>query len=145
MMKLGIASDHGGFELKEFLLEYLIKKGQNITDYGCFSEESVDYPDFAHKVCSELISKKIDRGILICGTGLGMSITANRYKGIRATLANDLFSAIMSRKHNNSNVLVLGGRIVGKELAIAIVEAWLEEPFEGGRHERRLNKIEQGS
>ena len=145
MMKLGIASDHGGFELKEFLLKYLIKKGQNITDYGCFSEESVDYPDFAHKVCSGLLSKKIERGILICGTGLGMSITANRYKGIRATLANDLFSAIMSRKHNNSNVLVLGGRIVGKELAIAIVEAWLEEPFEGGRHIRRLNKIDQGS
>lgn len=143
-MILGIASDHGGFELKNFIFKYLNDKGKDIIDYGTYSEESVDYPDFAHKLCSELLSKKIDRGILICGTGLGMSITANRYKGIRATLSNDLFSAIMSRRHNDSNVLILGGRIVGKELALAIVDRWLEEPFEGERHERRLNKIEQG-
>jgi ribose 5-phosphate isomerase B len=143
-MKLGIAADHGGFELKEFLLDFLKKEKYEVEDFGCFSEESVDYPDFAHKLCQSLLSGNIERGILICGTGLGMSITANRYKGIRATLSNDLFSAIMGRRHNDSNVLVLGGRIVGKALAIEILEKWLQEEFEGGRHIRRLVKIDEG-
>ncbi len=141
-MKIGIASDHGGFELKEFLREYLKKSGIDVSDFGCYSLESVDYPDFAHKLCNELLKGNISRGILICGTGLGMSITANRYKGIRATLCNDLFSAIMSRRHNNSNVLVMGGRVVGKDLSVEILKRWLEEVFEGDRHVRRLNKID---
>ena len=143
MMKIGIASDHGGFELKTFLFDFFNGAGQNIVDFGCYSSESVDYPDFAHKLCEELLSGNINRGILICGTGLGMSITANRYKGIRAALANDLFSAIMSRRHNDSNVLVLGGRIIGKDLAVEIVKVWLEEPFEGGRHIRRINNTDR--
>jgi ribose 5-phosphate isomerase B len=143
-MKLGIAADHGGFELKEFLLDFLKKEKYEVENFGCFSEESVDYPDFAHKLCQSLLSGNIERGILICGTGLGMSITANRYKGIRATLANDLFSAIMGRRHNDSNVLVLGGRIVGKALAVEILKKWLQEEFEGGRHIRRLAKIDKG-
>ncbi len=141
-MKIGIASDHGGFELKEILIEYLKETGKSITDFGCFSSKSVDYPDYARKLCTEIVSGTVSKGILICGTGIGMSIAANRYKGIRATLANDLFSAIMSRRHNDSNVLVLGGRIIGKDLAIEILNKWLKEPFEGGRHVRRLNKID---
>ncbi len=142
-MILGIASDHGGFELKEFLKDYLLKQKLKIKDFGCFSSESVDYPDFAKKLCKELLSGSINRGILICGTGIGMSITANRFKGIRATLCNDIFSAKMSRRHNNSNVLCLGGRIIGTELAKEIVNVWLNEKFEGDRHIRRLKKIDE--
>ena len=142
-MKIGIASDHGGFELKQFLKNFLLKKNVVIEDFGCESEHSVDYPDYAKKLCNAILSGKIERGILICGTGIGMSITANRFKGIRATLCNDLFSAKMSRKHNNSNVLCVGGRIVGKELAKEIVEVWLNEKFEGERHIRRLKKIDE--
>lgn len=141
-MIIGIGSDHGGFELKEVLKKFL-DENYEIKDYGCFSEKSVDYPDIAKSLCKELLDGKIDRGILICGTGIGMSITANRFKGIRATLCNDLFSAKMSRRHNNSNVLCLGGRILGKELAKEIVKVWLTEPFDGDRHLRRLNKIDE--
>ncbi len=141
-MKIAIGSDHGGFELKEFLKEFLKEKNLEILDYGTFSLDSVDYPDIAQNLCSDLTKGKFERGILICGTGIGMSIAANRFKGIRATLANDLFSAVMARRHNNSNILVMGGRIVGKDLAVEIVKAWLNEKFEQGRHKRRIDKLD---
>ena len=142
-MIIGLGSDHGGFELKEFLKKELQNLNYQIKDFGCFSLESVDYPDIAIPLCKELQQGSLDRGILICGTGLGMSITANRFKGIRATLCNDLFSAKMSRKHNDSNLLCLGGRILGKDLAKEILKVWLTEFFEGDRHIRRLNKIDR--
>ncbi len=141
-MKIAIGSDHGGFELKEFLKEFLKEKNLEILDYGTFSLDSVDYPDIAQNLCSDLTKGKFERGILICGTGIGMSIAANRFKGVRATLANDLFSAVMARRHNNSNILVMGGRIVGKDLAVEIVKAWLNEKFEQGRHKRRIDKLD---
>ncbi len=140
--RIAIASDHGGFNIKNTLAEYLVKKGHKIDDLGTYSSDSVDYPDFAHTI-AERIANGIDkRAILICGTGIGMSITANRYPGVRAALGNDIFSARMSRLHNDSNVLVLGGRIVGPELATEIVSTWLDTEFEGGRHNLRIEKID---
>lgn len=140
--RIAIASDHGGFNIKNILAEYLVKKGHKIDDLGTYSSDSVDYPDFAHTI-AERIANGIDkRAILICGTGIGMSITANRYPGVRAALGNDIFSARMSRLHNDSNVLVLGGRIVGPELATEIVSTWLDTEFEGGRHNLRIEKID---
>ncbi len=140
--RIAIASDHGGFNIKNLLAEYLVKKGHKIDDLGTYSSDSVDYPDFAHTI-AERIANGIDkRAILICGTGIGMSITANRYPGVRAALGNDIFSARMSRLHNDSNVLVLGGRIVGSELATEIVSTWLDTEFEGGRHNLRIEKID---
>ena len=144
-MLLAIGSDHGGYELKEFLKSILIESGYEVKDFGCFSQESVDYPDIAIPLCKELQKGSFERGILICGTGIGMSITANRFKGIRATLCNDLFSAKMSRRHNNSNILCMGGRIIGKDLAKEILNIWLTEPFDGDRHLRRINKIDEKS
>ena len=140
--RIAIASDHGGFNIKNILSEYLLQKGHKIDDLGTYSSDSVDYPDFAHTI-AERIANGIDkRAILICGTGIGMSITANRYPGVRAALGNDIFSARMSRLHNDSNVLVLGGRIVGSELATEIVSTWLDTEFEGGRHNLRIEKID---
>ena len=140
--RIAIASDHGGFNIKNILAEYLVKKGHKIDDLGTYSSDSVDYPDFAHTI-AERIANGIDKpAILICGTGIGMSITANRYPGVRAALGNDIFSARMSRLHNDSNVLVLGGRIVGPELATEIVSTWLDTEFEGGRHNLRIEKID---
>ena len=141
-MKIAIGSDHGGFELKEFLKDILIKEHCKVIDYGTDSPVSIDYPDIAQSLCMDLVTNKTQKGILICGTGIGMSIVANRFKGVRATLANDLFSAVMSRRHNDSNVLVMGGRIVGKDLASEILRAWLHKKFEGGRHKRRIDKID---
>jgi len=141
-MLIGIGSDHGGFELKNFLINYFKNHNINFKDFGCHSQDSVDYPDIAIPLCNELRENKIQKGVLICGTGIGMSIVANRFKGIRATLANDLFSAIMARRHNDSNVLVMGGRVVGKDLALEIFKVWYEEQFEEGRHLRRIKKIE---
>ncbi len=141
-MKIGIGSDHGGYELKESIKEYLTQEGIEFVDYGTNSLESVDYPDFGRKVSDGVLNKEVDRGILICGTGIGISITANRKKGIRCALCSDTFSARMSREHNNANILALGGRVVGLGLALDIVKAFLETEFEGGRHERRINKID---
>ena len=140
--RIAIACDHGGFSIKNILAEYLAKKGHKIDDLGTYSSDSVDYPDFAHTI-AERIANGIDkRAILICGTGIGRSITANRYPGVRAALGNDIYSARMSRLHNDSNVLVLGGRIVGPELATEIVSTWLNTEFEGGRHNLRIEKID---
>lgn len=140
-MKIGIGSDHGGFELKEHIKEYFEKEGIEYVDYGTYSEESVDYPDFGRKVGEAIIEKEVDKGIVICGTGIGISLAANKVKGIRCALCGDMYSARMSREHNNANALALGGRVLGKDLALEIVGIWLKTEFAGGRHERRVNKI----
>jgi len=143
MNRIAVASDHGGYRLKLTISDILREKGYEIEDLGTDSPESVDYPDFAHDVAERIAAGSVKRAILICGTGIGMSITANRYRNVRAALCNDVYSAKMSRLHNDSNVLVLGGRVVGPGVAEDIVETWLETKFEGGRHTRRLKKIEQ--
>ncbi|MBO8160556.1 MAG: ribose 5-phosphate isomerase B [Thermosipho sp. (in: Bacteria)] len=140
-MKFAIGSDHAGFELKEKLKKYLTSKNIEVIDVGTNSTESVDYPDFAEKVGKLINNKEVDFGILICGTGIGMSIAANKIKGIRAALCTIPEMAALSRKHNNANVLVLPGRLIGYELATWIFDAFINATFEGGRHERRVNKI----
>ena len=139
-----IASDHGGYNLKNHIIEYFVKNNIKYEDLGCYSEESCDYPDYAKKAVTKVLENS-SRGILICGTGIGMSISANRYKGVRASLCGDTFSARMTRLHNNSNILCLGERVIGKGLAIDIVDTWLNTSYEGGRHEYRIEKIEQDS
>jgi ribose 5-phosphate isomerase B len=140
-MQIGIACDHGGFGLKEELKTFLRAIEADPVDFGTFDEAPVDYPDLGIQVAERVARGEIERGILICGTGIGMSIVANRFPGVRAALANELYSARCSREHNDANILVLGGRIIGLGLAKEIVKVWLETPFSGGRHERRLEKI----
>ncbi len=140
-MTIAIGCDHAGVELKNELLSLLNNLRIQYIDYGTDSPESVDYPDFGEKVSDAVSSGKIELGILICGTGIGMSIVANKFPGVRASLCNDLFTAKMSRLHNDANILVIGGRIVGKDLAKEIVKTWVSTPFEGNRHCRRLDKI----
>ncbi|MBN2285477.1 MAG: ribose 5-phosphate isomerase B [Tissierellales bacterium] len=140
-MKIALACDHGGFELKEIVKEYLIEKGYEIQDHGTYSLESVDYFDYAVKAAEAVASGEADKGIVVCGTGIGVSISANKVKGIRCALCHDVYSAEMTRAHNDSNVLAMGGRVIGKDLALRIVKAWLEGEFEGGRHKRRIEKI----
>ena len=140
-MKIAVGSDHGGFEFKKLIIDFLHGIGQDVDDVGCYSTDSVDYPDFADKVCIKVQNKECDRGILICGTGIGMSISANRHRDIRAALCHEAFTARMSREHNNANVLCLGGRVVGPEIALDIVRTWVETEFAGGRHQRRLDKL----
>lgn len=140
-MKIIVGCDHGGFELKQEIAAFLIDIGHEVIDAGCYSTASVDYPDFANKVCDSVHSGEVEQGILICGTGIGMSIAANRKKGIRAALCTETFSAKMSREHNNANVLCLGGRVTGPALALDIVETWINTPFSGGRHQRRIDML----
>lgn len=135
-LKVGIASDHGGYQLKEEL-----KKAFPFVDYGTDSEASVDYPDFAKKLGQAVESGEVDLGVAICGTGIGISIVLNKMKGIRAALCHDEFTARMARRHNDANVLCIGGRVTGVEVAKALTQVFLDEAFEGGRHEARLNKI----
>lgn len=137
-----IGADHAGFALKEFVKVYLAALNYTVNDCGPENENAVDYTDFGRMVAEGISSGAFERGILICGTGQGMTMIANRFQGVRAALCNDLFSAIMSRRHNNSNILVMGGRIIGTELAREIVRTWLETAFEGGRHQRRIEKID---
>ena len=141
-MKLAIGSDHGGYDLKEEVKSLLEERGIEYKDFGTDSTESVDYPDYATPVAKAVANEEYDKGILICGTGIGMSIAANKVSGIRAALCHDVFSARATRNHNNSNVLTMGSRIIGSELAKAIVDAWLDSDFDGGRHQRRIDKIE---
>jgi ribose 5-phosphate isomerase B len=141
-MQIGLACDHGGFELKEELKAFLKSLGIEPIDMGTFNEDSVDYPDFGVLVAEKVSRGELEKGILICGTGIGMSMVANKFPRIRAALANDLYSSRCSREHNDANILIIGGRIVGKELAKEIVRVWLETPFAGGRHKMRLEKIE---
>ncbi len=140
-MKIALACDHGGFHLKEVIKSFLEELSIEYVDYGTYSEESVDYPDFAYRAAKAIVGGEADRGIFICGTGIGISIAANKVKGIRAALCYNVYAAEMSRRHNDANVLCLGGRVLGSELAKRIVKAWLETPFEGGRHKRRIDKI----
>ncbi|MGB9812793.1 MAG: ribose 5-phosphate isomerase B [Thermovenabulum sp.] len=140
-MKIAVASDHGGFELKEKVVEFLKEKGYEYKDFGTFSKDPVDYPDMAYIVAEKVAKGEFDRGILICGTGIGISIAANKVKGIRAALCNDVYSARMSRLHNDANILAMGGRVIGPGLALLIVEEWLKTDFEGGRHKIRVDKI----
>ncbi len=142
MHKIIIASDHGGFGLKTRIIEHLKTKGYDITDYGCYSAESCDYPVFAKKVAVEVSNSNNIKGILVCGTGIGMSIAANKIIGIRAALCTDTFSARMTRMHNDSNILCLGERVTGTGLALDIVDTWLNTEFEGGRHQKRIDMIE---
>lgn len=142
-MKLAIGSDHAGFELKEYIKRVFAAKGYTLIDAGTNTNNSVDYSDFGLKVANLVSGGEVDKGILICGTGVGMSIVANKVKGIRASLAFDLYTAMQSRKHLNANILVLGGRVTGQGLAEEIVDVWLNTPFEGGRHEKRIEKIMQ--
>lgn len=141
-MKIIIGCDHGGVELKYRLVTKILKRGDKVEDIGCYDENSVDYPEYAHQVASRVASKEFDRGILICGTGIGMCMAANKHKGIRAALCTDTFSAEMTRAHNDANVLCLGGRITGSELAIRILETFLTREFDGDRHTNRINKID---
>ena len=140
-MKIALGSDHAGFELKEDLRSYLTQMKIDALDLGTYSEDSVDYPDVAVKVAEKVARGEVERGLLICGSGIGMSIVANRFAGVRAALCHDLYTARISREHNNANILTLGGRLIGKGLAREILRVWLETEFQGGRHERRLNKI----
>ena len=138
---ISIGCDHGGYELKKVLLAFLENEGYTYKDCGSFDEKSVDYPDIAKLVCEDVSSGTAKFGILVCGTGLGMSIAANRHTEIRAALCTTELHARMSRCHNNANVLCLGARVTGVELALAIVETFLATPFEGGRHQRRLDLL----
>jgi ribose 5-phosphate isomerase B len=139
-MKIAIGSDHAGYELKEHLVRILA--GQHkMVDTGTSGPDPVDYPDYAIKVARLVVRGEVDRGILVCGTGIGMSVAANKVSGVRAALAFDLYTAEQSRRHVDANVLVLGAQVTGRGLAAAMARAWLETPFEGGRHQRRIDKI----
>ena len=141
-MKIAIGCDHGGINLKPVLIKYLEENGYEYVDFGCFSTQSVDYNEYAMAVCKSVISKECDLGILICGTGIGMSITANKFKGIRCAHCHDVFSAKMTKLHNNANVLAFGERVIGPGLMLEIVEAFLTTPFSNDtRHARRVQKI----
>lgn len=141
-LRIAIGADHGGYEYKEQIVSHLKEKGYECVDVGTYSTDSCDYPVIARTVTTKITAGEADRGILICGTGIGMSIVANKVKGIRAALCGDTFSARASRAHNNSNVLCLGERVIGINLAMDIVDIWLESKFEGGRHQRRVDMME---
>lgn len=142
MQKIIIASDHGGYNLKNKIKEYLESNSYEVDDYGCYSTESCDYPVYALKVAEAVNADNSLKGILVCGTGIGMSIAANKVKNIRAALCSDTFSARMTRMHNDSNILCLGERVTGSGLAIDIVNIWLNTEFEGGRHQKRIDMIQ---
>ncbi|MBM7714486.1 ribose 5-phosphate isomerase B [Bacillus thermophilus] len=141
MMKVAIASDHGGILIRKEIIKVMEELNIEYKDFGCGDESSVDYPDFAVPVAEKVASGEFDRGILVCGTGIGMSIAANKVKGIRCALVHDVFSARMTRLHNDTNVLAMGERVIGAGLAREIAKVWLETEFEGGRHTRRIQKI----
>ena len=138
-MKIAIGCDHGGIGLKQEIQALLLEEGHEVDDEGCYSAESVDYPDFANAVCRKVIDGECERGILVCGTGIGMSMAANRHEQIRAALCHELYTARMSREHNDANVLCLGARVTGPGLAVEIVRTWLSTLFAGGRHQRRIS------
>ena len=142
---IAIGCDHGGLNIKNAVIEYLKENGLEYTDVGTYTEESVDYPVYAKKVCREIQSGRCDSGILCCGTGIGMSIAANKFKGIRAAVLSDEFSAEMTRRHNNANILCMGGRVITPEKAVKLADIFLNTPYEGGRHARRVAMIENDS
>lgn len=140
-MKIVIGSDHGGFELKEVLKEHLIQKGFDVSDIGTYDTNSVDYPDIAHTACQKVVSGECAWGVLVCGTGIGISIAANKVSGIRCALVSNEYSAEMTKRHNNANMLAFGGRVTGPDLAKNILDAYINAEFEGGRHQNRIDKI----
>lgn len=142
-MKIVLAADHGGFELKEFIKKSLLQAGREVVDVGCSSNDSVDYPDYAEKAVSTMITGDCQRGILVCGTGIGMSIAANRHRGIRAANCFDIDTAKLSREHNNANILCLGARVLETDKAVQMVMSWLETEFSGGRHQKRVAKFSE--
>jgi ribose 5-phosphate isomerase B len=143
LMKIALGSDHGGFNLKNAVKKHLEGKGIDYRDFGCFTCESIDYPDVAYPVAQAVASGEYEAGIIICGTGIGVSIVANKVPGIRAALCHDCFSAKASKEHNDANVLTMGERVIGQGLALEIVDTWLNASFSGGRHARRVGKIMQ--
>ncbi len=140
-MIIALGCDHGGLEHKNAIMEHLTERGFEVKDYGIYEQVSVDYPDIASKLCDGIIKKEAQLGILVCGTGIGMSIAANKFKGIRAAACSEHFSAKYTRLHNDSNVLCLGGRVIGVGTAIELADIFVETQFEGGRHQTRINKI----
>lgn len=142
-MKIILAADHGGFELKEVIRKDLSQAGYQIVDAGCFSTDSVDYPDYVEKAVERIASGECQKGILICGTGIGMAIAANRHRNIRAANCSDTYTARMSREHNNANMLCLGARVLGVAVALEIVRVWLSTEFAGGRHALRIAKFSE--
>lgn len=142
-MNLVIACDHAGYKLKENVKKYLADQGHNVIDCGTNSEESCDYPVFAKALCKEINDGNAELGILICGTGIGMSMAANKVKGIRAAVCSDCFSTKFTRAHNNTNVMCIGARVLGEGLALELIDVFLKTPFEGGKHLRRINMFEE--
>ena len=140
-MKIAIGCDHGGLEHKDAIVAHLKERGFEVKDSGIYENHSVDYPDIAVKVCADITSGECERGILVCGTGIGMSLAANKVKGIRAAACSEHFSAKYTRLHNNSNILCLGGRVIGIGTALELVDLFVDTEFEGGRHETRVNKV----
>jgi ribose 5-phosphate isomerase B len=140
-VRIAVGSDHAGFALKEKVRHYLLSKGYAVEDQGAYSEQSVDYPDFAEKVAERVASKEVTFGVVVCGTGVGVAISANKVPGIRAAACNDTLTARLAREHNDANVLTLGGRILDPATAEKVLDTWLATPFAGGRHQRRLDKI----
>lgn len=141
-LKVVVGADHAGFHYKELIIDYLKARNIEYVDVGTYTPESCDYPVIARKVAEKVISAEADRGILVCGTGIGVSIAANKVHGVRAALCSDTYSARVSRAHNNTNILCLGSRVIGEHLALDIVDIWLKTGFEGGRHKRRVDIIE---
>ncbi len=142
-MKFYVATDHAGVDLKNWTVEFLKEKGYKVEDLGPYDKNRVDYPDYARKVCEAVLNDEGSHGILICGSGIGMSMAANKFSGIRAALCHDAYTAKMARAHNDANVLCFGERVVGEGVAESIIEAWLKSSFEGGRHSQRVSKINQ--
>ncbi len=142
-MKVALGCDHAGLVLKDVVAEYLARAGHEVLDEGTSSAASCDWPDFAERVARRIASGEAERGIAICGTGIGMSMAANKLPGVRAAVCNDLYTARYSRKHNDANVLTMGARVIGPGLAEEIVDVWMQTAFEGGRHSRRLNKLSE--
>lgn len=140
-MKIAMACDHGGLRLKNVLKEYLLDNGYEVEDFGTNSEDSCDYPDYAGKAAKAVASGACDKGVVVCGTGIGVSITANKVNGIRCALCHDIFSAKATRAHNDSNMIAMGQRVIGEGLALEILKAWLSTEFEGGRHVQRIEKM----
>ena len=141
MHSVALGADHAGWELKEALKAWLMDAGCQVLDFGAHGPDSVDYPDYALQVAEAVTVGKVERGVVVCGTGIGMTIAANKVPGIRAALCGDVFTARMSREHNDANVLALAGRLTGRETGLEILRAWLDTPFAGGRHARRVDKI----
>ena len=140
-MKIAIGCDHGGLEHKNAIAEHLKERGFEVKDFGIYEQVSVDYPDVAKKVCESILSGESERGLLVCGTGIGMSLAANKFKGIRAAVCSEHFSAKYTRLHNNSNILCLGGRVIGIGTALELADLFVDTEFEGGRHQKRIDKI----